>query len=118
MSRVWGLGGSLIRDLLVALLWLLSLALYNHLGHLGVAPVLSIFPYLLPTTVIALRHGYTWAWIVAAFASLAAIPGNYLAQHSLQAFCWAGLSTYVKLSIAAIGFCWGFKRTQAAIKKP
>lgn len=63
----------------------------------------SIFPYLIPVAFLAWVHGLMWAFSAAAIAALVAMPGDYMASHDKVDLLYAGFSTYVKLSGAAVG---------------
>lgn len=80
--------------------WLALLAAVNHSAY---RPVTFILPYLLPIIVMTWRYGMAWGFLIAGLASLAAIPGEYLANHSIDQLSRAGISTYLKFSAIAAG---------------
>lgn len=83
-----------IKDFGGCALFLGFLSLVNHQSG---TPVTIIFPYIFPVAFLTWRYNLPIGFLAAA---LAALPGGYLQNHSLQDLYWAGLSTYLKLSTA------------------
>lgn len=94
-----GSQAKLILDLLVALAWYGMLAMVNQTTT---HPVISIFPYLIPIACLSWRYGLFWAFSFSAIATLAAVPAGYALKHPGHLY-WAGFTTYLKLSCAAVG---------------
>lgn len=92
-----------VRDLLLVSLWLLGLAIVNQKSRL---PVYSIFPYAFPVIFVSWRYGVLPAFVVSAFATLAAFPGDYLTEHAKSEMFWAASTTYLKLSVIIALTLW------------
>lgn len=90
----------LVRDLAIAVFWLFFLAFVNRESQF---PIYSIVPYLLPVSILVWRYGLLWGFVFSALAALAAIPGDYMIDHTANNLCWGGLTTYFKLTGFAIG---------------
>ena len=103
------------RDFFASLVWLSILASVNQTAA---DPVLSILPYILPVVFMGWRWGAGWGFLLAAIASLAAVPGSYTADHDLNDLYWAGFTTYLKLSCITAGLTFGKRlyesRTESA----
>ncbi len=93
----------MVRDLLLVALWLLGLAIVNQKSRL---PIYSIFPYAFPVIFVFWRYGVLPAFVVSAFATLAAFPGDYLAEHAKTDLFWAAITTYIKLSVIVALTLW------------
>lgn len=91
---------SLIFWALFFLTWLGGLAIYNFHAQ---DPVLSIFPYLVPVVFFAWFRSAAWGFLFAAFATLSAIPAEYVDTHTQSELIYAGIFTYAQLTGAAIG---------------
>lgn len=98
-----------IRDLVLSSLWLLLLAMFNQKSSV---PIASILPYLLPVAIVSWRYGLGWGFLFAALGTLAAMPGDYLKEHEMNDLYWAALTTYLKLTTAAVGIILGRKIAQ------
>lgn len=94
----------LVRDLVITALWLVFLALVNQKSQF---PIYSIFPYLFPVCLLTWRYGLTWGFVFSALASLAAVPGNFMLEHTQNDLFWGGLNTYLKLTCFAFGIHLG-----------
>ncbi len=93
-----------IRHIAFASAGLLVLAIVNHFSSI---PIISIFPFLIPVVFIAWQYGLGWGFVIAALATLAAMPGNYAQGHDMHDLYWAAFSTYLKLTAAATGLVFG-----------
>ncbi len=90
---------SMIGHIALAFAWLGFLAIANRQAS---QPVVSIFPYLTPVVFFAWVYGARWGLLISGFATLAAIPDEFLSFHSKADFLYAGLTTYVQLTAAVI----------------
>tara|TARA_R110001599_G_scaffold190214_1_gene385068 strand:+ start:256 stop:597 length:342 start_codon:yes stop_codon:yes gene_type:complete len=84
----------------ISITWLWGLALFNHQSR---DPIMFIFPYLIPVMLIAWGHGSKWGFVLAALATLSAMPDAYVDSHTQTELVYAGIATYAKLTGAAIG---------------
>ncbi|TBW59627.1 hypothetical protein EZI54_01360 [Marinobacter halodurans] len=76
----------------------IGLALPAVVNHSSYRPVTFILPYLLPIIFMTWRYGMTWGFLFAGLATVAAIPGEYLANHNIEQPSRAGISTYLTFS--------------------
>lgn len=90
----------LLSHILIALAWLGFLAVANRQAS---QPVVSIFPYLAPVVFFAWVYDTKWGFFFAGVATLAALPGDYVDNHTRNELLYAGFSTYAKLTGAVIG---------------
>jgi len=97
---LFGLKQGMLNHLVLALAWLGFLVIANRQAA---QPVLSIFPYMVPVVFFAWVHNAKWGFLLAGLATLAALPGDYMATHSTSDLLYAGFSTYVQLSGVVIG---------------
>lgn len=58
----------------------------------------------MPVIFISWYHDAKWGIVVAAFATLSAMPANYVGDYTQTELTYAGILTYAKLTGAAIGF--------------
>lgn len=90
----------MVGQILIATSWLGFLALANRQAS---QPVVSIFPYLAPVVFFSWVHGAMWGLLFSGLATLVAIPGDYIDTHTKADLIYAGFSTYVQLTGAALG---------------
>ena len=95
-----------IFHMVVLATWLCGLAIINQQSY---GPIVIIFPYLIPVALVTWGYGVRWGFISAALATLASMPFTPVGGYSDIDVIYASVSTYAKLTGAAIGISFSRK---------